>query len=177
MPRVLTCLMNMRKSTYLSMLLFISLQIGPCTFHYLPANIYIYIYTFKKNKTRSHCDSKCISTLLWVLLWINNTKFNYIPWIWSSPVKFGVIDSYQYPKQDGNKFIILKGPVVAFLSIRFFGLLSSSLLLFPQHFGRYILWPSSGVCREPSRNFELRPLLKPRGSPVLIPLAITGYKR
>ena len=30
--------------------------------------------------------------------------------------------------------------------------------------------------REPSRNFELRPLLKPRGSPVLILLAITGYK-
>ena len=38
--------------------------------------------------------------------------------------------------------------------------------------------PSSGVCRtrEPSRNFELRLLLNPRGSPVLIPLAITGYK-
>ena len=30
--------------------------------------------------------------------------------------------------------------------------------------------------REPLRNFELRPLLNPRGSPVLIPLAITGYK-
>ena len=25
-------------------------------------------------------------------------------------------------------------------------------------------------------NFELRPLLNPRVSPVLIPLAITGYK-
>ena len=65
-----------------------------------------------------------------------------------------------------------------FLSLRFCGLLSSSLLLFTQRFGRYVLRPSSGVCRtrEPSRNFELRPLLKPRGSPVLIPLAITGYK-
>ena len=41
------------------------------------------------------------------------------------------------------------------LSIRVFGLLSSSLLLFPQRFGRYVLQPSSGVCRtrEPSRNF------------------------
>ena len=29
---------------------------------------------------------------------------------------------------------------------------------------------------EPSRNFELRPLLNPQGSPVLIPLAMTGYK-
>ena len=40
----------------------------------------------------------------------------------------------------------------------------------------YVLWPSSGVCRtrKPSRNFELRPLLNPRGSPVLI--LITGYK-
>ena len=53
-----------------------------------------------------------------------------------------------------------------------------SLFLFPQRFGRYVLRPSSGVCRtrEPSRNFELRPLLNPWGSPVLIPLAITGYK-
>ena len=65
-----------------------------------------------------------------------------------------------------------------FISLRVFGLLSSSLLLFPQRFGRYLLRPSSGVCRtrEPSRNFELRPLLNPRGSPVRIPLAITGYK-
>ena len=62
--------------------------------------------------------------------------------------------------------------------IRFLGLLSLSLLLFPQCFARYVLRPSSGVCRtrEPSRNFKLRPLLKPRRSPVLIPLAITGYK-
>ena len=53
----------------------------------------------------------------------------------------------------------------------YFGLLSLSLLLFPRRFGRYVLRPS-GVCRtrEPSLNFELRPLLKPRGSPVLIPL-------
>ena len=64
-----------------------------------------------------------------------------------------------------------------FLSLRVFGL-SSSLFLFPPRFGWYVLRPSSGVCRtrEPSRNFELRPLLNPRGSPVLIPLAITGYK-
>ena len=33
-----------------------------------------------------------------------------------------------------------------FLSLRVFGLLSSSLLLFPQRFGRYVLRPSSGVC-------------------------------
>ena len=65
-----------------------------------------------------------------------------------------------------------------FLTLRVFRLLSSSLLLFPQCFSRYVLWPSSGVCRtrEPSRNFELCPLLNPQGSPVLIPLAITGNK-
>ena len=34
-----------------------------------------------------------------------------------------------------------------FLSLRVFGLLSSSLLLFPQRFGRYVPRPSSGVCR------------------------------
>ena len=65
-----------------------------------------------------------------------------------------------------------------FLSLRVFGLLSSSLLLFPQCFGQYVLWSSSGVCwtLEPSRNFEVHLLLNPRGSLVLIPLAITGYK-
>ena len=44
-----------------------------------------------------------------------------------------------------------------YLSLRIFGLLFSSLFLFPQRFGRYVLWPSSGVCRtrEPTRNFEL----------------------
>ena len=65
-----------------------------------------------------------------------------------------------------------------FLSLRVFGLLSSSLLLFPQRFSQYVFQPSSGVCRtrEPMRNFERHPLLNPQGSPVLIPLAITGYK-
>ena len=45
----------------------------------------------------------------------------------------------------------------SFLSLTVFGLLSSSLLLFPQHFGWYVLRSSSGVCRtrETSRNFEL----------------------
>ena len=54
--------------------------------------------------------------------------------------------------------------IVTFLSLRVFGLLSSSLLLFPQRFSRYVLRPSSGVrrTRKPSRNFELRPLLTPR---------------
>ena len=68
--------------------------------------------------------------------------------------------------------------MIHFWSLRVFGLLSSSLLLFPQRFSRYVLRPSSGVCRtrEPSRNFELRPLLNSRGSSVLIPFAITGYK-
>ena len=33
-----------------------------------------------------------------------------------------------------------------FLSLRLFGQLSSSVLLFPQRFGRYVLRPSSGVC-------------------------------
>ena len=40
----------------------------------------------------------------------------------------------------------------------------SSLLLFPQRFGRNVLRPSSSVCQtqEPAQNFELRPLLNPR---------------
>ena len=42
-----------------------------------------------------------------------------------------------------TKIIVM---LVYILSFRVFRLLSSSLLLFPQHFSRYILWPSSGVC-------------------------------
>ena len=44
-----------------------------------------------------------------------------------------------------------------FLSLRVSGLLSSSLLLFLQCFGWYVLRASSGVCRtqEPSWNFEV----------------------
>ena len=57
-----------------------------------------------------------------------------------------------------------------FLSLRVFGLLSLSLLLFPQLFSRYVLLPSLGVCRawEPTWNFELHPLLNQWRSPVLI---------
>ena len=39
--------------------------------------IYIYIYILKKNKNWSHLDDKFISILLWVLIWINNTKSNW----------------------------------------------------------------------------------------------------
>ena len=58
-----------------------------------------------------------------------------------------------------------------FLSLKVFRLLSSSLLLFPHRFGRYAPRPSSDVCRtrEPTQNFELRPLLNPQGPPVLVP--------
>ncbi len=75
-----------------------------------------------------------------------------------------------------NEIVIINSKVIGMhnLSLSVFGLLLSSLLLFPQPFGRYILRPSSGVCRtrEPSRNFELRPLSNPRGLPVLIPLQV-----
>ena len=63
-----------------------------------------------------------------------------------------------------------------FLLLRVFGQLSSYLLI-SITFGRYVLRPSSGVCRprECLQHFELRHLLNPRESPVLILLAITGY--
>ena len=75
-------------------------------------------------------------------------------------------------------------------------MLSPSLLLFVQRFGRNAIRPSSGIyCRtrepartrepsfrtrelscnsEPSRNFEPNPLFSLRGYPVLIPLTIAG---
>ena len=88
-----------------------------------------------------------------------------------------VMNCYIYPSYRLNS-VTAETKLDDFYHKGFFGLLSSSLLLFPQRFGRYVLRPSSGVCRtrEPSQNFELRPLLNPRGSHVLIPLAITGYK-
>ena len=80
------------------------------------------------------------------------------------------------PRKVGQALLIYQSTY--HLSLRVFELLSSSFLLYPQRFGRYVLRPSSGVCRtrEPSWNFELRPLLKARELPVLIALAITGYK-
>ena len=60
-------------------------------------------------------------------------------------------------------FVVLNVSIDAFfLSLKVFGLLPSSLLLF-SHFGRYVLQPSSGVCRtrKPTWNFELHPLLNP----------------
>ena len=47
-----------------------------------------------------------------------------------------------------------------------------------QRFGEYILHSSSGVCQtqKPPQNFEPPPLFNPRGSLVLIPLTINGYK-
>ena len=44
-----------------------------------------------------------------------------------------------------------------FLSLRVFGLLSSSLLLFPQGFVRYVLRPSSGVCWTLTNNPTTHP--------------------
>ena len=45
------------------------------------------------------------------------------------------------------------------------GFWPSSLLLYSQRFGRYVLQHSSGICRtrELSQNFELRLLFNPRG--------------
>ena len=42
-----------------------------------------------------------------------------------------------------------------FLSLSIFELLPSSLLLFPRRFGRYVLWPSSGVCRTREPSFSI----------------------
>ena len=63
--------------------------------------------------------------------------------------------------------------IYSFVSITFltafiikgFGLLSSSLLLFPQRFGRYVLRTSSDVCRtrKPIWNFELGPYYRIHG--------------
>ena len=44
------------------------------------------------------------------------------------------------------KFSLCYNRKMYFLSLRVFGLLSSSLLSFPQRFGQYILWPFPDVC-------------------------------
>ena len=55
-------------------------------------------------------------------------------------------NSLSVPQLSMFKDISFQDEVWWFLSLRIFGLLSSSLLLFPQRFGRYVLRPSSGVC-------------------------------
>ena len=68
-----------------------------------------------------------------------------------------------------NKLIKLKKTKTTqkkFLSLRVFRLLASSSLLYLQHFGQCILWPSSGISywtKEPTQNFELNPWFNPRG--------------
>ena len=76
-----------------------------------------------------------------------------------------------------KKVLTLKTNCFVSLSLRVFGQFSSSLLLFPQRLGRYVLRPSSGVCRtrEPTQNFELCSLLNPRGSPVLFLVQSVKY--
>ena len=69
--------------------------------------------------------------------------------------------------------------VSIFLSFRVFGILSSSLLLYSQRFGRCVFRPSADVsCRsqKPTRSFWPRPLFYPLGSLALILLTITGDK-
>ena len=56
-------------ASYLS---YICIYIHCCNLLY----IYIYIYFFEKNKNWWHEDYRFISILLWVLIWINNTKNN-----------------------------------------------------------------------------------------------------
>ena len=119
---------------------------------------------------------------LWYTLWESNFKCYKIPGY------FVLVPAGQrlYPDHAAYHFVVSAKSWMTeiinclnfwdeawwLLSLRVFRLLSSSLLLFSQHFGRYVLWPSSGVCwtQEPSWN------LNPWGSPVLILLAITGYK-
>ena len=118
----------------------------------------------------------------------NINKINYNIWLviqhkWPSIMFF---QSYQYKykyektRYSEDVFIYLWicqhltfqffKPSTRLLLFKVFGLLSSSLLLYSQHFGWYVLWSSSGVCRtwEPTWNFEPRPLFNPQELLVLI---------
>ena len=59
-----------------------------------------------------------------------------------------------------------------FLSLRVFELLSSSLLLFSQRFGRYVLRPSSGVCR--SRELRTTSFIESTGVTFSDPVSQPG---
>ena len=123
---------------------------------------------------------------LWQIFWWVLTKITYYLLLKTQNFIFVMLIFHKNPTNQPLVIAIVENLLWVFisevmfflLSLRVFGLLFSCLLLFPQRFGRYVLRHSSGVCqtREPSQNFELRPLLNPRGSSVLIPLAITGYK-
>ena len=65
------------------------------------------------------------------------------------------------------------------ISFRVFELLSSSLCLYSQRFGRCVLWSFSGVScqtQKPTHNFKQRPLINPPVLLALIPLTITVFK-
>ena len=103
----------------------------------------------------------CISTIVdYLYIYIEYIRFGFV-WFYGISTSVG----YLMPNPFHTSRLNFWDDVWWFLSLRVFGLLSSSLLLFPQRFGRYVLQPYSGICRtqEPSRNFELRPLLNQAG--------------
>ena len=102
---------------------------------------------FSETKLDDFCY-KCFQTIVFIFIVISTTFRLICP-----PPFFRCLLS-EFLRQSLMIFII-----------NVFGLLSLSLLLFPQRFGWYVLRPSSGVCqtRESTRNFELRLLLNPRG--------------
>ena len=78
---------------------------------------FIVIPTGNKKKNRKWVKGKLFTPLLPPPTILSSVYFDcnyFIHWIWRSPVIFGVINSYQYPLQDGNKFIILMWPVFVF---------------------------------------------------------------
>ena len=90
----------------------------------------------------------------WISFWKNSRKRNlrqYSSMSYTSYIRF--CSRKNFPT--GFKVWVL------YSDSHFLSLLCSSLLLFTQRFGRYVFRPFSGVCREPSRNFEPRSLLNP----------------
>ena len=99
------------------------------------------------------CNINCLNVKEWkTRVWMKEKSF-----------LFGILKKYPY-HVTGLLNGFVGWHIDIFLSLRVFGLLSS--LWFPQIFGWYVLRPYSGVCR--TRKPSLRPLL--------IPLAITGYR-
>ena len=89
------------------------------------------------------------------------------------------IDKVLYLFKFNHPLLFFSSSFSYFSSLRLFGLLSSSLLLFPQRFRWHVLhllqmFVEFGNLHGTS-NYILQ-ISNPQGSPVLITLAITGYK-
>ena len=155
---------NLHSSTsiylHLSLCLYISVTVWECY-------ILKILYRDKNTDIYPYLSKSCVSLKLkYEKDWRKRLSSKFIPYV-------KVFEKTRVKSRLIYECMEYKKLRQTFLWFRVFGLWFSTL--YWRYFGRYVLWPSSEVCRtrEPTWNFESRPLCNPLGP--LIPLIIYRY--